>query len=70
MPKITDRLNTIISGSTTPMLGTAIKSISKTKTPAMINPPKNEKVAVATNTGRDATEKAMNSAYKATKVFR
>lgn len=52
------------------MLGTAIKSISKTKAPAMINPLKNEKVAVATNTGRDATEKAMNSAYKATKVFR
>lgn len=64
MAKITDRLNTIISGSTTP----AIIKTPVTKTLPLVKPSKS--LAVGTNAQSTATEKAMNSAYKATKVFK
>lgn len=65
-PKITDRINNLISGSTPAVIA---KPAPKAK-PVIASGPTPKSMAVGRSAGTDATEKAMNSAYKATKIFK
>lgn len=61
-PKITDRINNLIAGSTPAVIA---KPLPKSK-PTIVAGPTPKSMAVGRSAGTDATEKAMNSAYKVT----